>query len=199
MLLFAFVLMLVAFRSLVVAVKAILLNLLSVGAAYGVLVLVFQHGIGKGLLGFSSTAGIDPAVPLLLFVILFGLSMDYHVFIISRIREAFDRGASMDEAVADGIKSTAGVVTSAAVVMVGGVRDLQHALDAVLQAVRRRARDGDTARRHDRPRRAPARDDEAARRRGTGTCRAGSSGFHARACRSRQTAPEAAGSIPASA
>jgi len=117
-LLFAFVLMLVAFRSLVVAVKAILLNLLSVAAAYGVLVLVFQHGVGEGLLGFSSTAGIDPVVPLLLFVILFGLSMDYHVFIISRIRETFDRGASMDDAVAHGIKSTAGVVTSAAVVMV---------------------------------------------------------------------------------
>ena len=118
-LLFAFALMLVAFRSIVVAVKAIVLNLLSVAAAYGVLVLVFQHGIGKGLLGFSSTAGIDPVVPLLLFVILFGLSMDYHVFIISRIRETFDRGASMDEAIAHGIKSTAGVVTSAAIVMVG--------------------------------------------------------------------------------
>ena len=117
-LLFAFAVMLVAFRSLVIAVKAIVLNLLSVAAAYGVLVLVFQHGIGKGLLGFSETAGISPVVPLLLFVILFGLSMDYHVFILSRIREAFDRGASMDEAVAHGIKSTAGVVTSAAIVMV---------------------------------------------------------------------------------
>jgi putative drug exporter of the RND superfamily len=81
-------------------------------------VLVFQHGFGKGLFGFSSTAGIDPVVPLLLFVILFGLSMDYHVFIISRIRETFDRGASTEEAIAHGIKSTAGVVTSAAIVMV---------------------------------------------------------------------------------
>ncbi len=117
-LLLAFALMLVAFRSLVIAVKAILLNLLSVAAAYGVLVLVFQHGFGKGLLGFSSTAGIDPVVPLLLFVILFGLSMDYHVFIISRIRETYDRGATTDEAIAHGIKSTAGVVTSAALVMV---------------------------------------------------------------------------------
>ncbi len=117
-LLFAFALMLVAFRSIVVAAKAILLNLLSVAAAYGVLVLVFQHGIGKGLLGFSSTAGIDPVVPLLLFVILFGLSMDYHIFILSRIREAFDRGATMDDAIATGIRSTAGVVTSAAIVMV---------------------------------------------------------------------------------
>jgi RND superfamily putative drug exporter len=117
-LLLAFALMLVAFRSIVVAIKAIALNLLSVAAAYGVLVLVFQHGVGKGLLGFSSTAGIDPVTPLLLFVILFGLSMDYHVFIISRIRETFDRGASMDDAIAHGIKSTAGVVTSAAIVMV---------------------------------------------------------------------------------
>jgi uncharacterized membrane protein YdfJ with MMPL/SSD domain len=117
-LMFAFGLMLVAFRSIVVAIKAIVLNLLSVGAAYGVLVLVFQHGVGKGLFGFSSTAGISPVVPLLLFVILFGLSMDYHVFIVSRIREAFDGGASMDDAISHGIKSTAGVVTSAAIVMV---------------------------------------------------------------------------------
>src|SRR5262245_34719310 len=117
-LLLAFALMLVAFRSIVIAVKAIVLNLLSVAAAYGVLVLVFQHGIGKGLLGVSSADGIENVVPLLLFVILFGLSMDYHVFIISRIRETFDRGAKTDDAVAHGIKSTAGVVTSAAIVMV---------------------------------------------------------------------------------
>jgi uncharacterized membrane protein YdfJ with MMPL/SSD domain len=117
-LLLAFALMLVAFRSIVIAVEAIALNLLSVATAYGVLVLVFQHGVGEGLLGFSSTAGIDPVVPLLLFVILFGLSMDYHVFILSRIREAFDRGAGIDEAIARGIRSTAGVVTSAAIVMV---------------------------------------------------------------------------------
>jgi RND superfamily putative drug exporter len=117
-LLFAFCLMLVAFRSIVVAIKAIVLNLLSVAAAYGVLVLVFQHGVGKGPLGVSSATGIDAVVPLLLFVILFGLSMDYHVFIISRIRETFDRGARMDEAISHGIKSTAGVVTSAALVMV---------------------------------------------------------------------------------
>jgi putative drug exporter of the RND superfamily len=117
-LLFAFALMLVAFRSVVIAAKAIALNLLSVAAAYGVMVLVFQHGIGKGLLGASSADGIEVVVPLLLFVILFGLSMDYHVFIISRIRELFDRGEEMDDAVSHGIKSTAGVVTSAAIVMV---------------------------------------------------------------------------------
>jgi RND superfamily putative drug exporter len=118
-LLFAFALMLVAFRSIVVAAKAIVLNLLSVAAAYGVLVLVFQHGYGKGVLGFDVKVGIAPVVPMLLFVILFGLSMDYHVFMISRIRESFQRSGSMDEAISEGIKSTAGVVTSAAIVMVG--------------------------------------------------------------------------------
>jgi uncharacterized membrane protein YdfJ with MMPL/SSD domain len=118
-LLFAFGLMLVTFRSIVIAAKAVFLNLLSVGAAYGILVLVFQHGFGKQILGFENTGGIDPFLPILLFVILFGLSMDYHVFILSRIREAYDRGMNTEEAVAHGIKTTAGVVTSAAIVMVG--------------------------------------------------------------------------------
>jgi RND superfamily putative drug exporter len=90
-----------------------------VGAAYGILVLVFQHGWGLGLLGVDSTDGIDPIIPILLFVILFGLSMDYHVFILSRIRELHDRGLSTDEAIRRGITSTAGVVTAAAFVMVG--------------------------------------------------------------------------------
>ena len=117
-LVFAFALMLVAFRSIVVALKAIVLNCLSVAAAYGILVLVFQHGVGRGVLGFTDTSGISPVIPLLLFVILFGLSMDYHVFIVSRIRERYQSGATMDEAISDGIRSTAGVVTSAAVVMV---------------------------------------------------------------------------------
>jgi RND superfamily putative drug exporter len=129
-LLFAFGLMLVSFRSVVIAVKAVILNLLSVGAAYGVLVLVFQHGWGKSLLGFEFTGGIDPFLPILLFVILFGLSMDYHVFILSRIREAYDKGMTTDDAVAHGIKSTAGVVTSAAIVMVG-----VFAIFATLQAM----------------------------------------------------------------
>jgi RND superfamily putative drug exporter len=117
-LVFAFALMLVAFRSLAIAAKAIVLNLLSVAAAYGVLVLVFQHGVGKSLLGFEHTGGVVPFLPIFLFVILFGLSMDYHVFILSRIRECFDRGSTTDEAIAHGIKTTAGVVTSAAIVMV---------------------------------------------------------------------------------
>jgi uncharacterized membrane protein YdfJ with MMPL/SSD domain len=114
----AFVLLLVTFRSIVIPIKAIVLNLLSVGAAYGVLTLVFQDGHGEKLLDFQSAGGITPWLPLFLFVILFGLSMDYHVFILSRIREAVDRGMSTDQAVAHGIKSTAGVVTSAAAVMV---------------------------------------------------------------------------------
>jgi uncharacterized membrane protein YdfJ with MMPL/SSD domain len=118
-LLFAFGLLLVSFRSIVIALKAIVLNLLSVGAAYGILVAVFQWGWGEGLLNFESNGGITPWLPMFLFVILFGLSMDYHVFILSRIREAYDRGLGTDEAVAHGIRSTAGVVTSAAIVMVG--------------------------------------------------------------------------------
>ena len=114
----AFILLLVTFRSLVVPLKAIVLNLLSVGSAYGVLTLVFQEGHGEKALGFTSVGGITPWLPLFLFVVLFGLSMDYHVFVLSRIREAVDRGMSTDNAVAHGIKSTAGVITSAAAVMV---------------------------------------------------------------------------------
>jgi uncharacterized membrane protein YdfJ with MMPL/SSD domain len=114
----AFLLLLTTFRSLVIPIKAIVLNLLSVGAAYGVLTLVFQHGYGESILGFESTGAVEPWLPLFLFVILFGLSMDYHVFILSRIREAFDGGMTTDDAVAHGIKSTAGTVTSAAIVMV---------------------------------------------------------------------------------
>jgi uncharacterized membrane protein YdfJ with MMPL/SSD domain len=116
---FAFILLLKTFRSIVIAVKAIILNLLSVGAAYGALVLIFQYGWGKGLLGFTATGPIVAFLPIFLFVILFGLSMDYHVFILSRVREAYDRGMSTEDAVMHGIKSTAGVVTSAAIVMVG--------------------------------------------------------------------------------
>jgi uncharacterized membrane protein YdfJ with MMPL/SSD domain len=114
----AFILLLVTFRSIVVPIKAIVLNLLSVGAAYGILKLVFQDGRLEGVLDYQSVGGITSWLPLFLFVILFGLSMDYHVFILSRVREAVDKGMSTDKAVAHGIKSTAGVVTSAAAVMV---------------------------------------------------------------------------------
>ena len=118
-LLFAFGLLLVTFRSIVIAAKAIVLNLLSVAAAYGVLVAVFQWGWGENLLDFHSNGGIANWLPMFMFVILFGLSMDYHVFILSRIRESYDRGMSTDDAISYGIRSTASTVTSAAVVMVG--------------------------------------------------------------------------------
>jgi uncharacterized membrane protein YdfJ with MMPL/SSD domain len=114
----AFLLLLITFRSIVIPIKAILLNLLSVGAAYGVLVLVFQNGHGEKLLNFESNGAITPWLPLFLFVILFGLSMDYHVFILTRVREAYDSGMSTKEAVRYAIKNTAGTVTSAAVVMI---------------------------------------------------------------------------------
>jgi uncharacterized membrane protein YdfJ with MMPL/SSD domain len=112
-------LLLVSFRSVVIPLKAIVLNLLSVGAAYGVLVATFQYGWGESILHFKSNGGIASWLPIFMFVILFGLSMDYHVFILSRVREAFDRGLTTEDAVAHGIKTTAGTVTSAAIVMVG--------------------------------------------------------------------------------
>jgi RND superfamily putative drug exporter len=114
----AFLLLLTTFRSIVIPAKAIVLNLLSVGAAYGVMVWIFQQGHLEGLLGFTSLGGIVSWLPLFLFVILFGLSMDYHVFILTRVREAYDHGQPTGEAVRHGIKSTASVVTSAAIVMV---------------------------------------------------------------------------------
>ncbi|MFL5860438.1 MAG: MMPL family transporter [Solirubrobacteraceae bacterium] len=114
----AFLLLLFTFRSIVIPIKAILLNLLSVGAAYGILVLIFQDGRLQGPLGYTSNGGVTSWLPLFLFVILFGLSMDYHVFILSRIREAFQKGMSTPEAVRHGISTTAGTVTSAAIVMV---------------------------------------------------------------------------------
>jgi len=114
----AFLLLMVTFRSIVVPLVAIMLNLLSVAAAYGALKLIFQDGHGERVLGFQSIGGVVSWLPLFLFVILFGLSMDYHVFIVSRIREVYDRGWSTPDAVTHAIRSTAGVVTSAAVVMV---------------------------------------------------------------------------------
>jgi uncharacterized membrane protein YdfJ with MMPL/SSD domain len=115
----AFLLMMMCFRSLTIAVVSVLLNGLSVAAAYGVLTLVFQHGYGAGLLGSTGVGAVQSWMPLFLFVILFGLSMDYHVFVVSRIKEAHDRGLTTSGAVAYGLKATAGVVTSAAVIMVG--------------------------------------------------------------------------------
>ncbi|MFF8726068.1 MMPL family transporter [Streptomyces sp. NPDC015171] len=115
---FAFLLMLLSFRSLTIALTSIVLNLLSVAAAYGVLVAVFQHGWGASLVGAEGVGAIVTWLPLFLFVILFGLSMDYHVFVVSRIREARMRGRTTREAIRHGVVTTAGVVTSAAVIMV---------------------------------------------------------------------------------
>jgi uncharacterized membrane protein YdfJ with MMPL/SSD domain len=114
----AFVLLLATFRSVVIPLTAIVLNLLSVGAAYGLLVLIFQHDWAEGVLGFTSNHAVTSWLPMFLFVILFGLSMDYHVFILSRIKELRDGGLSTEEAVARGIRRTAGTVTSAAIIMV---------------------------------------------------------------------------------
>jgi RND superfamily putative drug exporter len=114
----AFLLLLLTFRSVAIPLMSIVLNLLSVGAAYGLLTLIFQDGHLSGPLGFSPYGGIVTWMPLFLFVLLFGLSMDYHVFILSRIRELRLRGWSTPQSITGGIAGSAGVVTSAAVIMV---------------------------------------------------------------------------------
>ena len=114
----SFVILLVVFRSIVVPIKAMIMNLLSVGAAYGLMVLVFQHGVGAGLLGFQTVERIEAWVPLFMFAILFGLSMDYHVFLLTRIKERFDHTKDNGESVAYGVRSTAGMITGAALIMV---------------------------------------------------------------------------------
>jgi uncharacterized membrane protein YdfJ with MMPL/SSD domain len=117
-LLLTFVLLTVVFRSIVVAATAVGLNLLSVGAAYGLLVLVFQEGVGAGLLGFQQTDTIEAWVPLFLFSVLFGLSMDYQVFLLSRIRERYDHTGDTTDAVTFGVGSTARIITGAALIIV---------------------------------------------------------------------------------
>jgi RND superfamily putative drug exporter len=112
------VLLTVAFRSIVVPIKAVILNLLSVGAAYGLIVLVSQKGVGAGILGFQQVEVIEAWLPLFLFSVLFGLSMDYHVFLLSRIREHFDQTGDNTESVAYGLSTTAGIITGAALIMV---------------------------------------------------------------------------------
>ena len=114
----SFVLLTIAFRSIAVALTAIVLNLLSVGAAYGLLVLVFEHGVGAGVLGFQIVDAVEAWVPLFLFAVLFGLSMDYQVFLLSRIRERFDQDADTAAAVRWGVASTARIITGAALIIV---------------------------------------------------------------------------------
>lgn len=114
----SFIILLLVFRSIVIPIKAVVMNLLSVGAAYGLLVLVFQKGVATDLLGFRHAEVIDAWIPLFLFTILFGLSMDYHVFLLSRIRERYDQTGNNAEAVAYGLRSTASIITGAALIMV---------------------------------------------------------------------------------
>jgi RND superfamily putative drug exporter len=114
----SFVLLVVVFRSLVVAAKAIAMNLLSVGAAYGLIVWVFQEGNLVGVFGFQQTDVIEAGLPLFMFAVLFGLSMDYHVFLLSRIREHYDRTHRNAESVAVGLQQTAKLITGAALIMV---------------------------------------------------------------------------------
>ena len=114
----SFVLLTLVFRSLVVPVKAIIMNLLSVGAAYGLMVLVFQKGVGAGILGFQEVDTVEAWIPIFLFCVLFGLSMDYHVFLLSRIRERFDQTHNNSESVAFGLRTTGRVITGAALIMV---------------------------------------------------------------------------------
>ena len=115
---FSFIILMLVFRSIVIPIKAVAMNLLSVGTAYGLLVLVFQKGVGTELLGFQHAEVIDVWIPLFLFSILFGLSMDYHVFLLSRIRERYDQTGDNAEAVTYGLRSTAGLITGAALIMV---------------------------------------------------------------------------------
>ncbi|MFT5268534.1 MAG: RND superfamily putative drug exporter, partial [Acidimicrobiales bacterium] len=114
----SFLLLMMVFRSVLVPLKAALLNLLSIGAAYGVLVMVFQWGWGAGLIGLESTAPIDPFIPMFMFAVLFGLSMDYEVFLLSRVREAYLATGDNDTSVIHGIARTARVITSAALIMI---------------------------------------------------------------------------------
>ena len=114
----SFVILMLVFRSIVIPIKAIIMNLLSVGATYGLLVLVFQKGVATDLLGFQHAEVVDAWIPLFLFTILFGLSMDYHVFLLSRIRERYDETGDNARAVAYGLRSTGGMITGAALIMV---------------------------------------------------------------------------------
>ena len=160
----AFMLLLLTFRSLVIAATAVALNLLSVGAAYGILVLVFQHGWLAGTLGFQTNGAIVSWLPLFLFVVLFGLSMDYHVFILSRIKELHDAGASTDDAIRLAITRTAGHGHERGDHHGRGLRAVRDAEHDHAAADGLRPRDRRPDRRDGRPRRARAVDDEAARR-----------------------------------
>ena len=127
----SFLLLAFVFKSIIVPIKAVLMNLLSVGSAYGLVVLVFQKGYGARILGFEQVDVVDGWVPVFLFAVLFGLSMDYHVFLLSRIREFYDQTGDNEESIARGVKSTAGLITGAAMIMVA-VFSVAAAADMVM-------------------------------------------------------------------
>ena len=163
-LLLSFLLLLVTFRSLIVPIKAIVLNLLSVGAAYGILVAVFQHSWAQDILGFESDGAIESWLPIFLFVVLFGLSMDYHVFILSRVRELWEKGVPTEQGRRAGHHRDGRRRHQRRRRHGRRVRDLREPLGPRHEAARRRSRDRDPAGRDARPRGAPARHDEAPRR-----------------------------------
>ena len=160
----SFVLLTIVFRSIVIAGTSIVLNLLSVGAAYGLVILVFRHGIGNGLFGFQRVSAIEAWVPLFLFSVLFGLSMDYQVFLLSRIKERYDATGSTTDAVTHTVSSTARLITGAALIIVavfsGFARGRPRHVPA--DGLRRGGRAAD--RRDDHPLGAPSSGDEAPRR-----------------------------------
>ena len=163
-LLLSFILLMAVFRSVLVPLKAVIMNLLSIGAAYGILVAIFQWGWGKDLFGVDRAGPIEAWVPMFLFAIVFGLSMDYEVFLLSRIKEEYDRTEDNATAVADGLAATARVITAAALIMfcvfgafaLGDDRQLKlFGLGLAIAVLHRR---------HDRPHGPRAGDDGAARR-----------------------------------
>ena len=158
----SFVLLMLVFRSVLVPLKAVLLNLLSIGAAYGVMVAVFQWGWGGALIGLEATVPIVSFIPMFLFAILFGLSMDYEVFLLSRVREEYLRTGDNGTAIVRGISGTARVITSAALIMVRGVPVLRRRRGPVDQDVRARPGHRDLHRRHGRADGAGAGDHDAA-------------------------------------
>ena len=159
----SFLLLMILFRSILVPLKAALMNLLSIAAAYGVIVAVFQWGWGNELIGLHSTMPINPFIPLMMFAILFGLSMDYEVFLLSRVREEYVASGDSHTSVVDGLSSTARVITSAALIMISVFGAFVLGDDPDRQDVRGRPRRRRAPRRHARTHGARAGDDEPAR------------------------------------
>ncbi len=144
------VLLMLVFRSVLVPLKAVVLNLLSIGAAYGVMVMVFQWGWAAGLIGLESTVPIVSFIPMFMFAILFGLSMDYEVFLLSRVREEYVATGDNRSSIVDGIASTGRVITSAALIMISVFLAFVLGEDAVHEDVRPRSGHGDLPGRHPR-------------------------------------------------